>query len=71
VSPSDIESSTAKIAVEFAEMGIDLKTALKGKVGRGWVGWLVEGLAGWRGCLCSGWQMGDNQQQQQLGGVSP
>lgn len=33
VTPSDIESSTQKIADEFAEMGIDLQTALKGKVG--------------------------------------
>jgi len=33
VSPSDIESSTQKIADEFTAMGIDLKTALKNKVG--------------------------------------
>lgn len=32
VTPSDIESSTQKIADEFTMMGIDLKTALKGKV---------------------------------------
>jgi hypothetical protein len=32
VTPSDIESSTQKIADEFTAMGIDLKTALKGKV---------------------------------------
>lgn len=32
VTPSDIESSTQKIADEFTTMGIDLKTALKGKV---------------------------------------
>lgn len=32
VTPTDIESSTQKIADEFSTMGIDLKTALKGKV---------------------------------------
>lgn len=32
VTPTDIESSTQKVADEFAAMGIDLKTAIKGKV---------------------------------------
>jgi hypothetical protein len=32
VTPSDIESSTQKIADELAVLGINLQTALKGKV---------------------------------------
>jgi hypothetical protein len=50
VTPSDIESSTQKIADEFAAMGIDLKTALKGKVREE----RETGVLLWRFCKGSG-----------------